>query len=82
MLHAQQNDERSAERAGIEDYWRRTDLHFEVVWVRQCDGRPARRKREPSQLGGLTFQAELVDSQTSDFRFKRLPRNPEFGSRT
>jgi len=33
MLHAQQNDERSAERAGIEDYRRRTDLHFEVVWV-------------------------------------------------
>jgi hypothetical protein len=41
----------------------------------------ASRKREPSQLGGLTLQAVLVDSQTSDFRFQRLPRNPEFGSR-
>jgi hypothetical protein len=34
-----------------------------------------------SQLGGWTVQTVLVDSQTSDFRFKRLPRIPEFRSR-
>ena len=85
MLHAQQNDERSAERAGI-----KTDSNGWTQLLR-CVGLgrrkedliagAARRKREPSQLGGLTFQTVLVDSQTSDFRFKRLPPNPEFRSR-
>jgi hypothetical protein len=42
----------------------------------------ARRKREPSQLGGLTFLTVLINPQASDFRFKRLPRNPEFRGRT
>ena len=84
MLHAQQNDERSAERGGVDD-WRGLDLHCEVVWSKKGKvnlmAGAAFRKREPSQLGGLTLQAVLVDSQTSDFRFQRLPRNPEFGSR-
>jgi len=34
------------------------------------------------QLGGWTFHTVLVNSQTSDFRFKRLSRNPQFGSGT
>ena len=39
-----------------------------------------RDKREVvTQLRGLTLQAVLVDSQTSDFRFKGLPRNSQFG---
>jgi hypothetical protein len=32
MLHGQQNDERSAERAGIEGEPTSMDLHCEVVW--------------------------------------------------
>jgi hypothetical protein len=34
-------------------------------------------KRRPPQLGGLKLQTVLADSQPSDFRFKRLSRNPE-----
>jgi hypothetical protein len=64
---------------------RRMDSPFEVRGSRQVEreseGRSARRKQEQSQLGGLTFQTVLVNSQTSDFRFKRLSRNPQFGSR-
>lgn len=58
------------------------DLHFEVVWSNEGNenlmAEAARRKQELSRLGGLTFLTVLVDSQTSDFRFKRLSRHPEF----
>jgi hypothetical protein len=37
-------------------------------------------KRRPPQLGGLKLQTVLADSETPDFRFKRLPRNSEFCS--
>jgi len=63
----------------------RMDLRFEAVWSKegQDDGTAgaARREGRRSQLGELMFQTVLVNSQTSDFRFKRLSRNPEFGSR-
>jgi hypothetical protein len=58
----------------------RMDLHFEVRWSRQGENLmagAARRKREPARLEGLTFPV-LVDSETPDLRFKRLPRNSEF----
>ena len=81
MLHAQQNDERPAEHAGNEGCRRRLALHFEVVWSKKGKENPmagaARRKREPARLEGLTFPV-LVDSETPDLRFKRLPRNSEF----
>jgi len=64
---------------------RRMDLHFEVVWSKDWQDNvmaaPLKESVVLSQLGGLTFQTVLVDSQTLDFRFKRLPRNPEFRSR-
>jgi hypothetical protein len=69
LQHAPQNDERSA-GGGLVQRGKKSLM-----------AGAARRKREPSKLGGLTFQTVLVDSQTSDFRFKRLPRNPQFGSR-
>jgi len=69
LPHARQNDERSA-GGGL----------VQRVKKRLMAG-AARRKREPYQLGGLTFQTVLVDSQTFDFRFKRLARNPQFRSR-
>jgi hypothetical protein len=63
---------------------RRVALHFEVVWSKKGKENPmagaARRKREPARLEGLTFPV-LVDSETPDLRFKRLPRNSEFCSR-
>src|ERR1700722_228462 len=63
---------------------RRAALHFEVVWSRKGKRNPiagsARRKREPARSEGLTFPV-LVDSETPDLRFKRLPRNSEFCSR-
>jgi hypothetical protein len=61
----------------------RMDLHFEVRWSRQGENLmagAARRKRERSQLGGSMFQTALVNSQTSDFRFERPPRNPQLRS--
>jgi hypothetical protein len=64
---------------------RKMDLHFEVVWSKEGNenlmAEAARRKQEPSRLGGLTFPTVLVDSQTSDFRFKRLSRHSEFRGR-
>ena len=64
---------------------RKMNLHFEVVWSKEGNenlmAEAARRKQEPSGLGGLTFPTVLVDSQTSDFRFKRLSRQPEFRGR-
>jgi len=60
---------------------RKMDLHFEVVLSKEGNenlmAESARRKREPARLEGLTFPV-LVDSETPDLRFKRLPRHPEF----
>ena len=79
MTSARQNAaESTIDRRGL-------DLHCEVVWSKKGKvnlmAGAASRKREPSQLGGLTLQAVLVDSQTSDFRFKGLLRHSEFGNR-
>jgi hypothetical protein len=65
MTSARQNaPESTIDRRGL-------DLHCEVVWSKKGKvdlmAGAASRKREPSQLGGLTLQAVLVESQTSDF---------------
>ena len=78
MTNAQQNE---LETKTVQQ---RMDSPFEVDWLKKGKENPmagaARRKREPARLDGLTFPV-LVDSETPDLRFKRLPRNPEFCSR-
>jgi hypothetical protein len=73
----------SAQQNGLESKTdrRRKDLHFEWFGPRtgKTMGRqaPLNKSDVVSQLGGLKFQTVLADSQASDFRFKRLSRNPE-----
>ena len=79
MTNAQQNElETKADQ-------QRMDSPFEVDWLKKGKVNPmagaARRKREPARLDVLTFPV-LVDAETPDFRFKRLSRNPQFGSVT
>src|SRR4029077_13272868 len=85
MLHAQRNDERSAGRAGIEDLPATDGLTFRSELVQEGEENlmagAAFESDVVFQLRGVAFQTILIDSQTSEFRFKRLPRNPEFGSR-
>ena len=78
MTNAQQNElETKTDQ-------QRMDSPFEVDWLKKGNENPmagaARRKREPARLDGLTFPV-LVDTETPDLRFKRLPRNSEFCSR-
>ena len=67
MLHAQQMT--SARQNALESTIDRRglDLHCEVVWSKKGKvnlmAGAASRKREPSQLGGLTLQAVPVDSK-------------------